>query len=126
MVNSYPRKVREWRATGEEPSERINTLSFEILDSPFHLRKKTTNLNGHSLHDPHLTREFVAFICRAYSCFNPVMPNGTLGEALPRLKSPTKASKIVIGIVFGMRFIHSKGAIHYGLKPSNLFLDKFW
>jgi serine/threonine protein kinase len=36
--------------------------------------------------------------------------------------TPTGIATIVMDLVLGMRFIHSRGAIHRNLKPSNLFI----
>jgi TPR repeat protein len=58
------------------------------------------------------------------------MKNGSLLDVLTRVRSndfpafwtPTGIATIVMGLVSGMRFIHSRGAIHRNLKPSNLFI----
>jgi serine/threonine protein kinase len=63
-----------------------------------------------------------------------LMENGALSEnlsrkrhgKLPHLRSPIKISKIVAGVVLGMRFMHSYGCAHGNLKPANLLLDRQW
>jgi serine/threonine protein kinase len=63
-----------------------------------------------------------------------LMENGALHEnirpqrrgELPRLRSPTKISKIVAAVVLGMRFMHSQGAVHGHLTPANILLDRRW
>jgi serine/threonine protein kinase len=58
------------------------------------------------------------------------MRNGSLADVLARVKAgnppsfwtSTGIAKLVTGLVLGMKFIHSKGAIHRNLKPSNLFV----
>jgi hypothetical protein len=54
------------------------------------------------------------------------MQNGDLRENFGRLRSPTKLSKIIAGVVLGMRFMHSNDIVHGHLKPSNLLLDLEW
>jgi serine/threonine protein kinase len=51
---------------------------------------------------------------------------GSLAEALrasPLWWTPTMKSKTVVGIVLALRFAHSFGLIHGGLKPSNVLFD---
>jgi serine/threonine protein kinase len=63
-----------------------------------------------------------------------LMEKGSLNEHLrrpqrkqfSRLLSPTKLSKIVSGIVLGMKFMHARNTIHGHLKPTNLLLDEKW
>jgi serine/threonine protein kinase len=63
-----------------------------------------------------------------------LMENGALPDnlsrkrrgKLPRLRSPTKISKIVAGVVLGMRFMQSYGCVHGHLKPANILLDRQW
>jgi serine/threonine protein kinase len=47
---------------------------------------------------------------------------GSLREALPTLNDTEKAV-VVVGIVLGMKFMHSRGIIHRDLKPANILLD---
>jgi hypothetical protein len=42
---------------------------------------------------------------------------------VPSLWNPTGIAIIIIGIVFGMRFMHSRGFIHQDLNPSNILLN---
>jgi TPR repeat protein/serine/threonine protein kinase len=54
--------------------------------------------------------------------------NGSLGEhfSVLRREGPTLKTKIVVGIVLGMRFIHSRNIIHCNLSPSNILFDSNW
>jgi hypothetical protein len=47
---------------------------------------------------------------------------GSLREALPTLDDTGKAI-VVVGVVLGMKFIHSRGVIHRDLKPANILID---
>jgi serine/threonine protein kinase len=47
----------------------------------------------------------------------------SLRDALPRLDDTVKAI-VVVGVVLGMKFIDSRGAIHRDLKPANILLDE--
>lgn len=51
--------------------------------------------------------------------------NGSLDELMahPNDFTPTRKAIIVIGICYGMRFIHNLGILHRDLKPENIFLD---
>jgi serine/threonine protein kinase len=50
--------------------------------------------------------------------------NGSLSDNFARLKGrPTKFAIVVMGIVLGMRFLHSRDLIHRGLEPSHILLD---
>jgi serine/threonine protein kinase len=59
------------------------------------------------------------------------MENGSLLDVLTRVRSgdipvfwtPTGIATIVMGLVLGMKFMHSQKAIHRNLKPSNLFIS---
>jgi serine/threonine protein kinase len=45
-------------------------------------------------------------------------------ESDPRLNDPTNQAKIVLGIVMGMRYLHSQRAVmHRDLKPANILVD---
>jgi serine/threonine protein kinase len=48
---------------------------------------------------------------------------GSLREAVRRLDDTGKAI-VVVGIVVGMRYIHSRGIVHQDLKPENILLDE--
>jgi serine/threonine protein kinase len=58
------------------------------------------------------------------------MKNGSLADVASRVKAgetvefwtPTGIAKLVTSLVLGMKFIHSQGALHRNLKPSNLFV----
>jgi hypothetical protein len=57
---------------------------------------------------------------------------GTLRELLdqkaagsaPEWLTGTAIAKIAVGIVIGMRFVHSRGIIHRDLRPENIYLDE--
>jgi serine/threonine protein kinase len=65
-------------------------------------------------------------IVMEYAC------NGSLASALkevnkgnpPEFWTHENISKIIVGIVLGMRYLHSKGIIYRDLKPGNLLLDE--
>jgi serine/threonine protein kinase len=58
--------------------------------------------------------------------------NGTLEDAIEASKKGKNPSfwthenitNMIVGIVLGMRYIHSKDVIHRDLKPSNIFIDE--
>jgi serine/threonine protein kinase len=58
--------------------------------------------------------------------------NGSLADALKKVKEGNppefwtheNISKIIVGIVLGMKHLHSKDFIHRDLKPGNLLLDE--
>jgi serine/threonine protein kinase len=45
-------------------------------------------------------------------------------SAVPAFWNPTGISIIIIGIVLGMRYVHSIGIMHLDLKPSNILIDE--
>jgi serine/threonine-protein kinase len=47
--------------------------------------------------------------------------NGSIADE-PRSWSHTNISILLMGIVMGMRYLHSKGVVHGDLKPSNCFI----
>jgi TPR repeat protein len=60
-----------------------------------------------------------------------IAESGSLRDCMEKVGSetqfpfwnPTGKGILILGIVFGMRFIHSKGIIHGDLKPSNILLS---
>jgi hypothetical protein len=60
------------------------------------------------------------------------MKNGSLGEVLSKVRegvspifwSHTNIAKMIVGIVVGMKFLHSKGVFHGSLNPCNLFMSE--
>jgi serine/threonine protein kinase len=57
--------------------------------------------------------------------------NGSLADHLSRgsrgrLLSATRVAKIAVGIVMGMRYLHSEGVIHGDLRPATVFVDWNW
>jgi serine/threonine protein kinase len=58
--------------------------------------------------------------------------NGTLRAHLPpgkgdaALRGQNRIARIVIGIAFAMRYLHSRGIIHRGLTPDKVLLDWDW
>jgi serine/threonine protein kinase len=59
------------------------------------------------------------------------MKNGSIADALAAVKrnerpsfwTETNISVILVGLVFGLKYIHSKEVIHRDIKPSNLLID---
>ena len=65
--------------------------------------------------------------------FTDYVSGGSLSDAISMLGSSrdsvswfdsTARAVIVVGIVHGMRYVHSRGIIHRDLKPSNVLLDE--
>jgi serine/threonine protein kinase len=56
--------------------------------------------------------------------------NGSLANHLPPTNYPltgaNRITKIVVGIAFAMRYLHSRGVIHRDFKPDNILLDWDW
>jgi serine/threonine protein kinase len=62
------------------------------------------------------------------------VPNGSLADHLPFpgnsnlsiLTGGTRVAIVVAGMVFAMRYLHSRGIIHRDLKPANVPMDWGW
>jgi hypothetical protein len=51
--------------------------------------------------------------------------SGALSAELPNIHTkPTRLAIVIIGIVYGMRYIHARGGIHRDLKPANILIDE--
>jgi TPR repeat protein len=70
--------------------------------------------------------------CRQARMATEYMPNGSLEEVLalvnknqaPKFWTHENITKIIIGVLVGLKFMHSKNIIHRDIKPGNLLLDK--
>jgi aurora kinase len=62
------------------------------------------------------------------------VPNGSLADYFSSGRNSkqtvrangTRIAMIVVGIVLGMRYLHSRGLIHRDLKPENILIDWDW
>jgi serine/threonine protein kinase len=89
-----------------------------LLDHPCILRIVGWSLPGADCQQARIATEYVA--------------NGTLEDAIegsrngrtPGFWTHENVVNIIIGIILGMRYIHSKDVIHRDLKPSNIFIDE--
>jgi hypothetical protein len=69
--------------------------------------------------------------CRKARIATEFMSNGSVEEALERVKkgeipafwNHTNITKMIIGILLGMKYLHSRNIIHRDLKPGNLLID---
>jgi hypothetical protein len=56
--------------------------------------------------------------------------NGSLTNYLQptkyRLSGANRITKVIVGIAFAMRYLHSRGIIHRDLRPDNILLDWDW
>jgi serine/threonine protein kinase len=56
--------------------------------------------------------------------------NGSLTNHLSSAEYPlsgaNRITRIIVGIALAMRFVHSRGFIHFDLKPANILLDLDW
>jgi serine/threonine protein kinase len=56
--------------------------------------------------------------------------NGSLANHLSTAECPlsgaNRITRIIVGIALAMRFLHSRGIIHFNLKPDNILLDWNW
>ena len=68
-----------------------------------------------------------------FGVFTDYVSGGSLSDAISMLGSSrdsvswfdsTARAVIVVGIAYGMRYVHSRGIIHRDLKPSNVLLDE--
>jgi CD48 antigen len=69
--------------------------------------------------------------CRQARIATEFMSNGSVEEALARVKrgdipvfwNHTNIAKMIIGLLLGMKYLHSRNIIHRDLKPGNLLID---
>jgi serine/threonine protein kinase len=70
--------------------------------------------------------------CRKARIATEFMINGSVEDALVRVKkgdiprfwTHTNITKMMIGVVLGMKYLHSRNIIHRDLKPGNLLIDE--
>jgi serine/threonine protein kinase len=111
----------------------VKTLKNETLTEAFNQESSIHARLNHPLiigfegtilspqtHQPAIVTEFV--------------PNGSLAEHLPLpvnsdesiVTGETRIAMIVVGIVLGMRYLHSLGILHLNLNPETVFVDWDW
>jgi serine/threonine protein kinase len=69
--------------------------------------------------------------CRKARIATEYMKNGSISDVLSLVKngetpsywSHTNITIVIVGIVLGIQYLHSKNFIHRDLKPSNIFID---
>jgi serine/threonine protein kinase len=102
-----------------KPSGRLVAIKAARTSQSAELIRRESLIHSRLKHP--LVLEF--HCCENTSIVTDFAANGTLASHLPWQGSPTQITRIIVGIVLAMRYVHSHEIIHRDLKPTNILLD---